>query len=80
MLKNPLAAPSLTQKVSRQLYHPSIFWNSDFVEDEFLCSNLLEEKDHETFLSFARQMLTWLPEERKTARELMGQPFLKLGG
>ncbi|GFF73137.1 SRSF protein kinase 3 [Aspergillus lentulus] len=39
----------------------------------------LEEKDREAFLSFARQMLTWLPEKRKTARELMDHPFLKLG-
>ncbi|OOF97048.1 hypothetical protein ASPCADRAFT_514091 [Aspergillus carbonarius ITEM 5010] len=38
----------------------------------------LEEKDRETFLSFVRQMLTWLPEERSTARELMDHPFLKL--
>ncbi|KUL87592.1 hypothetical protein ZTR_05785 [Talaromyces verruculosus] len=40
---------------------------------------LLEEKEQEAFLSFVRQMLTWLPEERKTARELMDHPFLKLG-
>ncbi|RJE25868.1 serine threonine-protein kinase [Aspergillus sclerotialis] len=38
----------------------------------------LEEKDREAFLSFVRQMITWLPEERKTARELMDHPFLKL--
>lgn len=39
----------------------------------------LEEKEREGFLSFVGQMLTWLPEERKTARELMEHPFLKLG-
>ncbi|QSS55585.1 protein kinase [Histoplasma capsulatum var. duboisii H88] len=38
----------------------------------------LEEKDRQAFLSFVRQMLTWLPEKRKTARELMDHPFLKL--
>ena len=38
----------------------------------------LEEKERELFLSFVRQMLTWLPEERKTASELMEHPFLKL--
>jgi serine/threonine protein kinase len=37
----------------------------------------LEEEDPEAFLSFVRQMLTWLPEKRKTARELMDHPFLK---
>ncbi|KAH8424753.1 uncharacterized protein LDX57_002496 [Aspergillus melleus] len=40
--------------------------------------SFLEEKDREAFLSFARQMLTWHPEKRKTARELMNHPFLKL--
>ncbi|KKK26138.1 serine/threonine-protein [Aspergillus rambellii] len=40
----------------------------------------LEENDREAFLSFVRDMLTWLPEKRKTARELMDHPFLKLGG
>jgi serine/threonine protein kinase len=40
----------------------------------------LEENDREAFLSFVRDMLTWLPEKRKTARELMNHPFLKLGG
>ncbi|CAI7625047.1 unnamed protein product [Penicillium palitans] len=61
-------------------------------EDEFRYSELipsrsledtapfLQEKDQEAFLSFVRQMLTWLPEKRKTARELMDHPFLKLGG
>ncbi|RAK95101.1 putative serine/threonine-protein kinase [Aspergillus ibericus CBS 121593] len=38
----------------------------------------LEEKDREAFLSFVRQMLTWHPEKRMTARELMDHPFLKL--
>ncbi|QSS57221.1 protein kinase [Histoplasma capsulatum var. duboisii H88] len=36
----------------------------------------LEPRDKETFLSFIKQMLAWLPEERKTARELMEHPFL----
>ncbi|KAL1886593.1 hypothetical protein Plec18167_000525 [Paecilomyces lecythidis] len=38
----------------------------------------LEEKDREGFLSFVREMLNWLPEKRKTARELMDHRFLKL--
>ncbi|PYH38424.1 kinase domain protein [Aspergillus neoniger CBS 115656] len=36
----------------------------------------LEASDKEAFLSFIKLMLTWLPEERKTARELMEHPFL----
>ncbi|KAK2779961.1 hypothetical protein FQN53_001147 [Emmonsiellopsis sp. PD_33] len=62
-------------------------------EDEFRYSELIprrsledttspsvDDKDQEAFLSFVRQMLAWLPEERKTARELVEHPFLKLGG
>ncbi|KKZ60947.1 hypothetical protein EMCG_04420 [[Emmonsia] crescens] len=40
----------------------------------------LEENDREAFLSFVRDMLAWLPEKRKTARELIDHPFLNLGG
>jgi serine/threonine protein kinase len=64
-------------------------WHSDHVQNNFRHSDLiplrsladtapfLEEEDPEAFLSFVRQMLTWLPEKRKTARELMDHPFLK---
>ena len=40
----------------------------------------LDGEDRQEFLSFVRHMLTWLPEERKTARELTEQPFLNLDG
>lgn len=36
----------------------------------------LDAGEREAFLSFIKQMLAWLPEERKTARELMDHPFL----
>ena len=61
------------------------------VAGEFLHENLiptrkledtipsLEEKERHAFLSFVRDMLTWCPEERKTARELIDHPFLKIG-
>ncbi|KZF23536.1 kinase domain protein [Xylona heveae TC161] len=39
----------------------------------------LAEKERVAFLSFISHMLTWLPEDRKTARELMEHPFLSLG-
>ncbi|KAL4770116.1 putative serine/threonine-protein kinase [Aspergillus nidulans var. acristatus] len=45
-------------------------------EDESLHSEL---KDREVSLSFVQQMLTWLQEERKTARELIDHPFLEFG-
>ncbi|KAJ5720560.1 SRSF protein kinase 3 [Penicillium malachiteum] len=56
-------------------------------EDKFLCKGLIpdrsledtvpfiKEKEREGFLSFVREMLVWLPEKRKTARELMEHPF-----
>jgi hypothetical protein len=40
----------------------------------------LVDEEKELFLSFARDMLTWVPSERKTARELTKHPFLNLGG
>ena len=61
------------------------------LEDKFLYDDLIparnledivpsavEEEERHSFLSFIRAMLTWLPEERKTARELIEHPFLKL--
>lgn len=35
----------------------------------------LEGAEKETFLDFASSMLQWLPEKRKTARELLQHPF-----
>ena len=36
----------------------------------------LEGRDKELFLQFIRSMLRWLPEERKTAKELLDDPWL----
>ncbi|OBT98009.1 hypothetical protein VE01_04008 [Pseudogymnoascus verrucosus] len=36
----------------------------------------LEGKDKELFLNFIRSMLQWEPEKRKTARELLSDPWL----
>ncbi|KAI9841786.1 MAG: hypothetical protein M1837_000380 [Sclerophora amabilis] len=38
----------------------------------------LEGNDKRLFLSFARKMLQWVPEERKTAKELVDDPWLDL--
>ncbi|KAJ5956297.1 hypothetical protein N7501_010576 [Penicillium viridicatum] len=40
----------------------------------------IDDSEREIFLSFARDMLTWVPSERKTARELTEHPFLNFGG
>lgn len=64
---------------------------TDYVQGEFCHNELipsrsledtttfLEEKEKQNFLSFVGKMVTWLPEKRQTARELMDHPFLKLG-
>jgi len=36
----------------------------------------LEGKSKEQFLAFMRSMLKWTPKERKTARELLEDPWL----
>lgn len=45
--------------------------------DAAIPPSLEGEERQAFFLSFVSHMLTWLPEERKTARELMEHPFLK---
>ncbi|KAE8354503.1 kinase-like domain-containing protein [Aspergillus coremiiformis] len=40
----------------------------------------LPSNDKDSFISFISSMLTWIPEERKTAHELMEHPFLSLHG
>ncbi|KAE8349566.1 CMGC protein kinase [Aspergillus coremiiformis] len=56
------------------------FLHSNLIPDRKLEDTLpaWEEKDKENFLSFVKTMLAWLPEERKTARELIEHPFLRL--
>lgn len=36
----------------------------------------LKGEDKESFLDFVSHMLQWLPEERKTAKELLEHPWL----
>ncbi|KAI9760057.1 MAG: hypothetical protein M4579_001890 [Chaenotheca gracillima] len=40
----------------------------------------LEGRNQELFLQFMRSMLRWVPEERKTARELLDDPWLNKKG
>lgn len=37
----------------------------------------LSGQEKELFLGFIRSMLRWLPEERKTARQLLEDPWLR---
>lgn len=38
---------------------------------------MLEGRERALFINFARRMLTWLPEKRATAKELLDDPWLK---
>lgn len=37
---------------------------------------MLEGQERALFINFARRMLTWLPEKRATAKELLDDPWL----
>lgn len=57
----------------------SNFLHKDLIPYRNLADTLprLDEQERENFLAFAKMMLAWLPEEKKTARELMDHPFLR---
>ncbi|KAI2706405.1 hypothetical protein DTO012A7_5177 [Penicillium roqueforti] len=75
-------------KNARELFGGPYFdEEGKFLHEELIPSRKLEDtipslddSEREIFLSFARDMLTWIPSERKTARELMEHPFLNFGG
>ena len=53
--------------------------HKDLIPDAFnmeVSVRSLEGKDKEEFLTFVQKMLQWLPEERRTARELLEDPWL----
>ncbi|KAE8392792.1 kinase-like domain-containing protein [Aspergillus alliaceus] len=58
----------------------TIFLHNDLTPNQTLADALpfLEEKERENFLSFIKMMMARIPEERKTARELVEHPFLRL--
>ncbi|KAF4459651.1 kinase domain [Fusarium albosuccineum] len=41
---------------------------------------MLEGEERTLFINFAKRMLTWLPEQRATAKELLNDPWLKYVG
>ncbi|EFE30401.1 uncharacterized protein ARB_02773 [Trichophyton benhamiae CBS 112371] len=83
----------VTSKTGKLCNNPQEFFDGPFFcsEGEFYHNELipsrklestipfLEERERDAFLSFASQMLSWDPDQRKTARELIDHPFLKLG-
>lgn len=43
------------------------------------CVTCMTGEEKELFLKFVRKMLQWLPEERRTAKELREDPWLQSG-
>ncbi|KAK6430586.1 hypothetical protein LTR95_013258 [Oleoguttula sp. CCFEE 5521] len=61
-------------------YDADDMWkDSHLIHDTTLESSetRLEGENKAIFLSFVRRMLCWLPEERATAKQLLGDPWLK---
>ncbi|OOG00365.1 hypothetical protein ASPCADRAFT_125 [Aspergillus carbonarius ITEM 5010] len=57
--------------------HEDLIPSDQTLEDTVTC---LEGEEKSQFLGFARKMLKWMPEERGTAKELVDDPWLDLGG
>jgi serine/threonine protein kinase len=56
------------------------FKSRELVPDEYTLEDsvaCLEGKEKKLFIEFARKMLHWLPEDRKTAKELLEDPWIR---
>lgn len=66
----------------------SLSVRDEFIHKDLIPSDLnlvdstpsLEGADKRLFLKFVSKMLQWLPENRKTAKELLEDPWLLLNG
>jgi serine/threonine protein kinase len=53
-------------------------YKGDFPSLDFASSiEPIPDDDKEMFIKFAKRLLTWDPNERSTAKELLGDPFLQ---
>ena len=65
-------------------YHRQLVISGEFIHKDIVPSNLplmnsissLQGEEKNLFLVFVRTMLQWLPEDIKTARELLENPWL----
>ncbi|KAJ9483817.1 hypothetical protein VN97_g9583 [Penicillium thymicola] len=80
-------ASTISIEVGKPCKNAREVFGGKFLHQELIPKRKLEDtipsrddSERELFLSFARDMLTWVPSERKTARELTEHPFLNLGG
>ena len=68
-------------------YYGGPFFNSEaeFIHKDLIPTDVrledsvlsLEEEDKRLFLDFIKKMLQWLPEDRKTAKKLLEDPWLQ---
>lgn len=73
-LKSPLRIELINHTVRVGTFqNPELIPTGCTLEDSV---KSLEGEDKRLFLEFAKKMLCWLPEERKTAKELLQDPWL----
>ncbi|KAH6888186.1 kinase-like domain-containing protein [Thelonectria olida] len=76
-----LLARADRQTLSEYYNDQGVFKHPELVPDElFSLSNstpMLDGQERALFIKFAQRMLTWLPEKRATAKELLDDPWLK---
>lgn len=79
-----LLARADREALSKFYDNQGVFKHPDLIPDEmFTLSNstpMLEGQERALFINFAKRMLTWLPEQRATAKELLDDPWLKSVG
>ena len=76
-------------QTAREYYGgPSFNAEGEFIRKDLIPINVkledtilsLEGEDKRLFLDFTKKMLQWLPEDRKTAKELLEDPWLQENG
>lgn len=74
---NPILIELLLILELGRFVHDDLIPHARKLEDE-VPECILEEKQVNTFLTFMRRMLCWVPEERATAAELLSDPWLQV--
>ncbi|KAH7176421.1 kinase-like domain-containing protein [Dactylonectria macrodidyma] len=79
-----LLARADRESLAKYYDEQGVFKHPELIPDEmFTLSNstpMLEGQERALFIEFAKRMLTWLPEKRATAKELLEDPWLKSVG
>ncbi|KAF4968321.1 hypothetical protein FSARC_4266 [Fusarium sarcochroum] len=80
-IPSELVARADKSKLSKYFTDQGEFKYPELIPDESFTfenkTSMLEDQDRELFISFAKRMLQWVPEQRATAKELLDDPWLK---